>query len=357
MPDRGLPESRSPRSGPTPASSVRNARPPLASLSCFGGYRDLRKSSWQEWRCHSTAPPERPVQKRAEMRIHHVNRRLHSIEMKRMFVGSLKHAQVFDGILVTCEADVANFARLPCFLNSFDGPTGSEDSIWIVEANNLMELQEINHIRLQAPQRLLNLSGSGVLIPAIDLCRQENLLSITIAECLAHPVLADTSVVIPAVIHQSDTAIDCRAKQTDALIGVLLFPKVIAAYADCRNTFTGAAKFAINHMRRLKTAGPIGRLSALCARRRDRSCGSNGSRLQEISASCERLLSERFCPYGCGRDRRLLGPSDGRGVDPYCLGVLKSNSMNFSSQRIAFTTPPSTRSAAPLVAEESSLAT
>jgi hypothetical protein len=44
--------------------------------------------------------------------------------------------------------------------------------------------------------------------------------------------------------------------------------------------------------------------------------------------------------------------SDGRGVDPYRLKI-----SSILSQRIAFTTPPSTRSAAPLVAEESSLAT
>jgi len=36
---------------------------------------------------------------------------------------------------------------------------------------------------------------------------------------------------------------------------------------------------------------------------------------------------------------------------------IKIRSVDFVSQKIALTTPPSTRSAAPLVAEESSLAT
>jgi hypothetical protein len=51
---------------------------------------------------------------------------------------------------------------------------------------------------------------------------------------------------------------------------------------------------------------------------------------------------------------------DRRSVGHDRFGAYKINSMNFSSQfnqRIAFTTPPSTRSAAPLVAEERSLAT
>src|SRR5580704_8897844 len=42
---------------------------------------------------------------------------------------------------------------------------------------------------------------------------------------------------------------------------------------------------------------------------------------------------------------------------PLPIRSLENQSRDFSSQRIAFTTPPSTRSAAPLVAEESSLAT
>jgi hypothetical protein len=37
-------------------------------------------------------------------------------------------------------------------------------------------------------------------------------LPITIAESLAHPDLADTAVVVPAVIHKSDAAIDSCTK-------------------------------------------------------------------------------------------------------------------------------------------------
>src|SRR5258708_29288679 len=145
------------------------------------------------------------------MRVHYVDRHLDSVEVKAVLIGSLKHAQVYAGILVTCEADEAYFARLLCFLNSLHGPTRGEDNIRIVEANDLMELQEINYVCLQTSQRLLNLSGSRVLIPAIDLCHQQDLLPVTIAERLAHPDLADAAVIIPAVIHEGDTAIDCGA--------------------------------------------------------------------------------------------------------------------------------------------------
>src|ERR1700723_3122773 len=143
------------------------------------------------------------------MRIHDVDGHLHCIEVKPMLVGGLKHTQMHAGILVTCEANVTDFARLLCLLNSLHGAARGEDDIRIVEANDLMELQEINDIRLQTSQRLLNLPGSAVLIPAIDLCHQQDLLSVTIAECLAHPDLADTAVIIPAVIHECDPAIDC----------------------------------------------------------------------------------------------------------------------------------------------------
>jgi hypothetical protein len=43
------------------------------------------------------------------------------------------------------------------FLNGLDGATRRKDNIRIIEANDLMELKEIDHIRLQASQGLLNL--------------------------------------------------------------------------------------------------------------------------------------------------------------------------------------------------------
>jgi hypothetical protein len=116
---------------------------------------------------------------------------------------------------------------------------------------------------------LLNLSGGGVLVSAIDLCHQEHLLPVTIAERLAHPNLADAAVVIPAVIHEGDTAIDCGSKQADALVGVLLFPDVVAAQADRRNTFARAAELPINHVRGLGTVCGDRRRGVLCARRRN----------------------------------------------------------------------------------------
>src|ERR1035441_8491321 len=94
-------------------------------------------------------------------------------------------------------------------------------------------------------------------------------LPVTIAEGLAHPHLADATVVVPAIIHKGDTAIDCSANQANALIRVLLLSKVVATQADRRNTFARAAKFAIDHVRRLRTAGSGGGLSALCACGRD----------------------------------------------------------------------------------------
>ena len=87
-------------------------------------------------------------------------------------------------------------------------------------------------------QRFLNLPGSSVLIPAIDICHQEDLLFVTIAECPARPDLTDAAVLIPADIRECDPAIDCIAKQRDALIGVPLLSEVITASAERGNMFT-----------------------------------------------------------------------------------------------------------------------
>jgi hypothetical protein len=61
--------------------------------------------------------------------------------MEGVLVRSLKHAQGHTGILVTCEADVADLARLFGFLNRFDGAARGEDNVRIIEADDLMELQ------------------------------------------------------------------------------------------------------------------------------------------------------------------------------------------------------------------------
>src|ERR1700756_3915252 len=180
---------------------------------------------------------------------------------------------------VTRETDVADFAGLPGFLNRLHCTARGEDEIRVVEANDLMELQEVDHICLQTSERLLDLTGSGVLIPAIDLCHQKNLLPVTIAESLAHPDLADAVVVIPAVVHEGDAAIDCCAKQADALVRILLFSNVVTAHANYRDLLSCAAKLAINHVRGLRTSTGEERLIALSGRRRQRSCGNDCGRL------------------------------------------------------------------------------
>jgi hypothetical protein len=45
-----------------------------------------------------------------------------------------------------------------------------------------------------------------------DLCHQKDLLPVAIAESMAHPDLADAAVIVPAVIHEGDAAIDCASK-------------------------------------------------------------------------------------------------------------------------------------------------
>jgi hypothetical protein len=45
-----------------------------------------------------------PIQKRTEMRIHHVERHLYGVEVKGLRVGSPKDAQVYAETLMTCEA-------------------------------------------------------------------------------------------------------------------------------------------------------------------------------------------------------------------------------------------------------------
>jgi len=64
-------------------------------------------------------------------------------------------------------------------------------------------------VGLQAFQGFVDLRGREVFSTAIDLSHQKNLLTITVAQSLAHFgfTLAVSVVVVPGVVHEVDAAI------------------------------------------------------------------------------------------------------------------------------------------------------
>ena len=197
----------------------------------------------------------------------------------------IQHAQVDIRILVAGEADIAHLARLLCIEHGLHCATVGKDAVGVFQADHLVELHQVDAIGLQAAERLVDLLRGGCPGAAVDLGHEKNFVAVAALEGLAHADFADAAVVIPAVVHEGDAAIDGLA---DELNGILLlerwFADVVAAQPDGRNAFAGAAKGSIDH-----SAGPAVRSLLVRAqhRREELLCGGcacrRRRRLQEIS--------------------------------------------------------------------------
>src|ERR1700690_213608 len=134
--------------------------------------------------------------------------------------------------LVTREADKTTLACLFGFEYGLHGSAFSKNAIRVGIANHFMELEQVNSIRLQPPQRFIELGYGGRFGSAIDLGHQKGLLAITIAQRLAHANFAVSAVVIPAVVEKIDAFVNPRPNNADALFDVALSGKVVAAKPD-----------------------------------------------------------------------------------------------------------------------------
>ena len=85
-------------------------------------------------------------------------------------------------------------------------------------------------------------SGSPSLGLAIDLGHQERLLTVTVAQRLAHANLTLPIVIVPAVVEEIDAGIERRADDVNALLLIGLHADVVAAEAHNRNFLAGTAK-------------------------------------------------------------------------------------------------------------------
>jgi hypothetical protein len=69
-------------------------------------------------------------------------------------------------------------------------------------------LDQVDAVGLQTAERFVQLSRGLALGAAVDLGHQEYPVPIAVLERLAHPELALALVVVPAIVHEGDAAID-----------------------------------------------------------------------------------------------------------------------------------------------------
>src|SRR5258708_30786392 len=115
-------------------------------------------------------PGERP-----EVRIHDIDWHLYRVEMEAVRLSSREHPEMHRWILVAGKPDVANLARLTCGNRSLKRSAGSKDAVRIFQPNDFVELHQIDDLRLQSPQSLLQLKLVSPFVSAIHLPHHESL--------------------------------------------------------------------------------------------------------------------------------------------------------------------------------------
>jgi hypothetical protein len=193
----------------------------------------------------------------AEVGVHDVERHLHGVEAEAVLRRHLQHPQVDERVLVAGEADEAHLARFLGRQDRLQRPARGEDPVGVLQPDDLVELQQVDHVGLQPPEGLVELLGGGLPGPAVDLGHQEDLLAVAVAQGLAHADFAAAVVIVPAVVHEGDAGVDGGADDLDAVLLVLLPADMVAAQADDRHLLPGPAQRAIAHVAADRLLGPL----------------------------------------------------------------------------------------------------
>src|SRR2546427_12164318 len=127
----------------------------------------------------------------------------------------LEHPQMNRGTLVSREADVADPPRVLRLESRPDCAALGEDPTRILHPDDLVELQEVDDVRLESSERLLDLPRGRRPRLSVDFGHQECSLSISVPEGFPHPNLALPVVVVPGVVEEIDARVDRGADDAD----------------------------------------------------------------------------------------------------------------------------------------------
>src|SRR5208282_5541111 len=167
-----------------------------------------------------------------EMGVHDVQGHLHRVELKSMLRSHCQHPKMDRRVLVTRKSDVTNLAGLPGLDHRFHATTRPKDALGVFHSNNLVELQEINVVGIQAPKGFLNLLAGGGFRPPIYLGHEEDLLPVAVTQGLAHAQLTATPMIIPTIVHENDPAVDGAVDDPDPFGFLSEHSNVITPHAE-----------------------------------------------------------------------------------------------------------------------------
>src|SRR5437660_3328981 len=103
------------------------------------------------------------------MRVHDIQRHLYAVEHEAVLSRHVEHVQMDLGILVSREADIPDLARSLRVDERTIGAFLVEDPMWIVVAQDLMMLYEIDAIGPQPRERLVELPHRFCIRSPVDL--------------------------------------------------------------------------------------------------------------------------------------------------------------------------------------------
>src|ERR1035437_228535 len=169
---------------------------------------------------------------------------------------NFEHSQVHRRILVAGEADVSNLPRLFRIHQGFERPAGGEEAVGILHPDVLVKLNQVDMIRLQSPQRFIDLAGRGVLRPAIEFSHQKHFLPVPVTERKPHAPLAFPIVVIPAVVHEGDAAVDRTADDANPFVRILRATDVMVTWNSGGGTGGAAGEPLYNRTQNPSTRNP-----------------------------------------------------------------------------------------------------
>src|SRR5713226_9150621 len=112
------------------------------------------------------------------------------------------------GTLVSRETDVADRAGVLRLERRLDRPSLGENPVRVLHPNDLVELQEVDDVRLEPSERLLDLPGGRRPRLPVDLGHQEGSLPVAVPEGLPHSDLAPPVVVVPGVVEEIEARVD-----------------------------------------------------------------------------------------------------------------------------------------------------
>src|ERR1017187_65274 len=167
-----------------------------------------------------------------KMRIHYVQRHLHGVEAEFVSGSNFQHPEMNERIFMAGKTDVADLSGLPGIHHGFDRAPGGKDSVRVFQSDDLMQLHQINSIRLQPLQGFINLPRGRRLGAAVALGHEKYFLAVAVTQGLPHANFAGPAIVIPAVVHEGDPLINGLPDNGYALHLVSLFADVKTTQAD-----------------------------------------------------------------------------------------------------------------------------